>query len=268
MFSGTDIIATPSSSIQQDLIAARTALAHAGDVNRRTILHRASLLAGAASHTLRRIQIRLLHLLGISCRVKDFCRPESRSPSEKSDTTPHKRCNRSPSPRAGSGRDRRMLFPRRIGFARAAHIDRPAFLFRRDLPDRARGADLRTQHAAGLAITNARNQNRRPKAFQARLTERRLQRVVRDIPSCTRHNECSAPGRTLHRRIPEDAASAHPARRQNPECCASEERPPRRRPVRSGVCAVAGWLPTVCCAGKSLNCNACSGHSPTQFRHR
>src|SRR5205807_1919783 len=75
IFSGM-VMPLPFPPIQQDQITARATLAHAGDVNRRTILHWTSLLTRSTAHAFRRIEIRLLHLLENSICVKNFCRPE------------------------------------------------------------------------------------------------------------------------------------------------------------------------------------------------
>src|SRR5438270_5486912 len=159
-FSGI-VIHLPFPSIQQDLITARAALAHAGDVNRRPILHRTSLLASSAAHAFRGIQIRLLYLLGISICAKDFCRAEidrlgrGRAPLF-ADNAIRRHCPRQAAAAIVEGSSQPN------GFARAAHIHGPAFFFWSDLPYRARRTHLGTQDAAGLAIANARNQNRRP----------------------------------------------------------------------------------------------------------
>src|SRR5438067_897864 len=173
IFSGT-VMPLPFPPIQQDLITARTALTHTGDVNRRTILHRTRLLTRSAAHAFRGIQIRLLDLLENSICFKNFCRAEidrlgrSRAPLFTDDAI-RRHCPRQAAAAIVEGSSQ----PNRL--ARAAHIDRPAFFFCSDLPNRARRTHLGTQHAAGLAIANARNQNRRPKAFQTCLRQRWLQ---------------------------------------------------------------------------------------------
>ena len=168
---------SPLFSVEQNLAARRAAFANAGDVDGRVLLQRAGVLARAAAHAAAGIDARLLQRLRVARRV-DHLRLLHIN---------------------GLGRNRAPLFadnaigghgPRQAAaaviecraqanrLALLAHAHHPAFILGRDLPDGAGGADLRAEHATGLAVADARHQRRRPQSFQPRLIERGMQRNV------------------------------------------------------------------------------------------
>src|SRR5271157_496981 len=73
-------------SVQQNLVGAGTTFPNAGHINRRPVLHRAGVFAGAASHAPSRIEIWLLHLLDVAGgiahvgRAQEDCLRRCRTP--------------------------------------------------------------------------------------------------------------------------------------------------------------------------------------------
>src|ERR1700751_437040 len=141
-------------SIQQNLIAARSAFPDACDIDRWTVLHGEGVLARAASHAARWIEIRLLHLLHIPCRIDHFRGTQvnslgrGRTPLLTHDAV----CGHGPGQATAAivkGRSQ-PHWPGATG-----DVDRPSFFFGCDLPDCARWTNLRAQDATGFAITEA-----------------------------------------------------------------------------------------------------------------
>src|ERR1035437_646387 len=143
------------------------------------LLQRTCILAGSATDTAARIDVRLLQHFLVALRIDDlnFLQINGfrryRTPLFTNDAVGRHR------PRQTSA----AIVKRRTqadGFRVAlANTDHPAFFLRRELPDRPGWANLRAEHAARLAISDARCQYRRPDAFQSCLGQRRLQRIVR-----------------------------------------------------------------------------------------
>ena len=168
---------SPLLPVEQNLAAGGAAFADAGDVDGGVLLERAGELAGAAAHAAAGIDARLLEGFGVAGRVDDLGFLDinglgrdgtplladdavgGHGPGETAATVV----------KCGAEAD---------GLALRTKTFHPAFFLGRDLPDCAGGADLRAEHATGLAITDARNQGGRPEAFEAGLVERGMERGV------------------------------------------------------------------------------------------
>src|SRR4029079_18732274 len=99
----------------------------------------------------------------------------------------------------------------------------------------ARRADLAAEHARVLAVTDARDEDRRPDAFDARLEERRMERVVRTHLHALRTANASleelslfdSPRRTNHLRViihVERIRDARHRQEQSARACSGETR--------------------------------------------
>ena len=166
---------------------------------------------------------------------------ERRWPWARPGTTPRRRCNRWPWPRAGSGRDRKTRCPgARAGRCGAPTPTTQPFSCGRDLPDGAGGADLGAEHAAWLAIADARHQCGRPQAFDAGFSRGWDEGRCWGRLSCTRRSGCSGrenPIRRARRGTQQAVVAAFAQARVGAH---QAERRRRRRRGRSWFCGGPG----------------------------
>ena len=178
-------------AIQKDLVGFGATLADAEDVDRGTVVHRASVFAGATSDTKRGVEIRLFDFSRIAVAIDDLGGAHvngfgrSGAPLFADDAIGGH----------GPGQTAAAIIESRAdsdGFGVAIDADDPTLGLGGNLPDGACRANLRTEHATGLAIADARDEYRSPQAFESGFSEEMAAARCWDRPSCIRRNGCIA----------------------------------------------------------------------------
>src|SRR5208283_2228511 len=160
-----------------NLVGFGATLADAEDIDGGTVVHRASVFAGATTDAKGRVKIGLFDFARIAVAIDDLCGPHvdgfggGGAPLFADDAIGGH----------GPGQTAPTIIESRTnsdGFGVAIDAHDPTLGRRSNLPNGARRADLRTQHATRLAIADTRDDNGSPQAFEAGDGERWLQGVV------------------------------------------------------------------------------------------